>query len=136
VGSQRVEAQVLFRLGEAIAERRQYEQAELIMSTVLEMVRRNRDAVGESLVLRKLGIIVSRAGRPAEAEESLRAAIEICERMLDRPGAARAHLDLARLYADRGQTAEAIDLVEQVWEGRARDLLEALIAEAGTARPG
>jgi tetratricopeptide (TPR) repeat protein len=139
----RVEAQVLFRLGEAMRQQRQFEEAELIMSTVLEMVRRTRDTVGESHALHALGVIAARLGRPEEAERSLRAAVAIREQALDHAGAAWVHLDLARLFADRGHTAEAVELVEravktfderriQVWQEKARALLDSLTGGAGS----
>jgi DNA-binding SARP family transcriptional activator/tetratricopeptide (TPR) repeat protein len=146
VESPRVEAQVLLRLGEAMCQQRQYEDAQLIMSTVLEMVRRGRDTAGESHTLHALGVIAIKLGRPEEAEESLLAAVAIRERALDYAGVARVHLDLARLLADSGQTAEAVDLVEravktfderrmQVWQTKARQLLDSLTGGAGAAEP-
>jgi DNA-binding SARP family transcriptional activator len=146
VESPRVEAQVLLRLGEAMFQQRQYEEAQLIMSTVLEMVRRGRDTVGESHALRALGVIAARLGRPAEAEDLLLAAVAIREQALDHAGAARIHLDLARLLADRGQTTEAVELVEravktfderrmQIWQTRARQLLDSLTGGAGADPP-
>jgi tetratricopeptide (TPR) repeat protein len=108
------------------------------MSTVLEMVRRFPDSLGESYALRVLGVIAGHLGRTAEAEELLLAAVAIREQALDQAGAARINLDLARLLADRGQTADAVDLVEravktfderrmQVWQTRAQELLDSLI---------
>jgi tetratricopeptide (TPR) repeat protein len=146
VDTPRLEAQVLFRLGEAMCQQRRYDQAQLIMSAVLNMVRRERDTVGESHTLHALGVIRARLGRLDEAEQILFEALALRERALDHAGLASVHLDLARLYADRGETEAAVDLVRGAvktfdecrmrrWKDRAEHLLASILDGAGTMSP-
>ena len=129
------------RLGQAMIQQRRHEQAELIMTTVLDMVRRGRDQQGEGYALHALGVIAGALGRPAESERLLRAAMEVRDRILDSAGAARVYLDLAPLLADQGNAAEAAQLAERAlrtfaerrmstWQDKAQALLDVLTSSA------
>ena len=137
VGSRRVEAQVLFRLGENLMRQQQLDEADLVLATVLELVRGQHDVEGEGFVLHTLGMVRAKRGRRDDARQLLRAAIGVREQILDHVGASRVRLDLAPLLAEEGDQAGAVEMAEQAvttfgtrraaaLEGEARKILSTL----------
>lgn len=137
VGCRRVEAQVLWGLGENLMRQRRFDEADLVLSTVLELVRALHDVEGEGIVLHHLGVVRGKLGRREEARQLLRAAIGAREQIMDHLGAARVRLDLAPMLAEQGDQTGAVELVERAvttfgernaaqLEGEARQVLVTL----------
>lgn len=137
VGCRRVEAQVLWSLGENLKRQRRFDEADIVLSTVLDLVRAQNDLEGEGIISHALGVVRGNLGRREEARLLLRAAIGVREQIMDYVGAARVRLDLAPMLAEQGDQVGAVELVERAvstfgerkaaaLEGEAREVLVTL----------
>jgi DNA-binding SARP family transcriptional activator len=113
-GFRRVEAMVLFGLGKNLRRQRRLDEAELVLSTVLDLVRAQRDLEGEGIILHALGVVRGQLGRREEARQLLRAAIGVREQIMDYVGAAKVRLDLAPLLAGQVDQVDSVELAERV----------------------
>ncbi|MFF5205252.1 BTAD domain-containing putative transcriptional regulator [Streptosporangium sp. NPDC000396] len=140
-GSLRVEAQVMHKLGKAYLLSANYEQAEQIESTVLRMVRENSDIIGESYALHSLGVVYGQRQKFDLSVQALRHAAEIRESVMDDLGAAQVQLDLAQVFAAKGDIIQARELAEKAreifqereveqWAKKAEEIIATLIAQA------
>jgi hypothetical protein len=109
VGSRRVEAQLLFRLGESQRERLDLAEAERSYEAVLLLTRDTGDAVGEAYALYGLGRVQANLSRPGDARRTLRAGLALAQQYGGPFLTAQLHIALAEQHQVAGGNAPAID---------------------------
>ncbi|WLQ32275.1 BTAD domain-containing putative transcriptional regulator [Streptomyces castrisilvae] len=142
VGSRRTEAQVLYRLGLAHLEQDRVDAAGEALGSVLLLVRRNDDPVGESYARLGMSAVHRRLGNLKTAEAMLLRTLEISEDLADTVAQGRALFELGTLLAEGADPARARVHLERaraifrdqrlrLWENRTLDALDALDGPAG-----
>jgi class 3 adenylate cyclase/predicted ATPase len=117
-------------LAEALAQDGDLDRGLATLAESLEQIERQQERAHLAEVLRLRGWMLGRQGRRAEAEEALRAAIDVAREQQAKSWELRAATTLARLRADGGDPRSAQELLAPVYgwftEGfGTRDLREA-----------
>jgi DNA-binding SARP family transcriptional activator/Tfp pilus assembly protein PilF len=111
--SGRIEAQVLYAMGEQQLRAGQLPDAADAFTQALAKVRALGDQAGETHTLRGLGLAALRQGQHDQARESLERALELAETMGLPLAAASARLGLSELALACGDAGQAIVIAEQ-----------------------
>ena len=139
----RITAQTEHRLGEFYLRTGDLWRAERAFRSVLEVVRKEGDAVGEGYALADLGVIWTRRGKYEFAEADLSAALAKSRRMTSNLVHGRVLLSLAELYLTQGEPQRAVPLAGEalvifsergpapVWRARALELRARIDEQAG-----
>jgi DNA-binding SARP family transcriptional activator/tetratricopeptide (TPR) repeat protein len=139
----RITAQTEHRLGEFYLRTGDLWRAEQSFRSVLEVVRKEGDVVGEGYALANLGIIWTRRGRYDLAEANLAAALAKSRRMTSNFVHGRVLMAFAELYLAKGEPERADPLAGEalvifsesgpapVWRARALELRARLDEQAG-----
>ena len=109
----RVMARTQHRLGEFFLNRNDLERADWIFSSVLDLVRDQRDLVGETYALLGLGTVHTRQESYDLAETELRSALALSRQVGDNLAQERALLVLAESYMAMGEPERAVPLINE-----------------------
>lgn len=105
----RIEAQVLYRMGEACLLTGELARAIEMFELALTMIRDIGDPIGEAYVLHGIGVAQLRSGELGPAGTTLQRALELAEGIGERLAAARALLGLGELALAGGDSLEAVN---------------------------
>src|SRR5205823_2193011 len=100
-------AMSLNRLGWALVQCREYQEAEPRLLQARDMFRAVGDSDGETRAVNNLGTLASRSDDFAKAVSCYETCRGICERERNALGLAHAHNNLGVVYADQGRSGEA-----------------------------
>jgi DNA-binding SARP family transcriptional activator len=143
LGAPRITAQTEHRLGEFYLRTGDLWRAEQSFRSVLEVVRKEGDVVGEGYALADLGIIWTRRGRYDLAEADLDAALSKSRHMASNLVHGRVLLALAEVYLARAEPQRAVSLAGEalvifsergpapVWRARALELRARIDEQVG-----
>jgi DNA-binding SARP family transcriptional activator len=109
----RIVAQTEHRLGEFFLTQGDLDRAERTFTFVLQLVRNERDRVGEAYALQSLGAVHTRQRRFAQAEDDLRAAVSLSRRLGDNLVHGRVLLAYAEFFLARDEPESATSLIDE-----------------------
>jgi DNA-binding SARP family transcriptional activator len=130
----RIMAQTKYRLGEFFLRRGDLERAEQTFRSVLQLVRDERDRVGETYALQSLGAVYTRQQQYAQAEDHLLAALRLSRQLEDHLVHGRVLLEYAEFYLATDEPELAGSHIDEafavfgemgpasVWRGRLLEL--------------
>lgn len=109
----RLVAQTEYRLGEFFLQNDDLDRAEQTFRLVLQLVRDERDHVGEAYALQSLGAVHTRQQQHALAENRLSAALSLSRRLGDNMVLGRVLIAYAEFYLERGEPESAISQIDE-----------------------
>jgi DNA-binding SARP family transcriptional activator len=109
----RLMAQTEHRLGEFFLYRGELDRAERIFRFVVQLVRDERDLLGEVYALQSLGVVHTRQGQYALAQSRLAAALSLSRQLGDNLVLGRVLISYAEYYLARGEAASASAQIDE-----------------------
>ncbi|WP_223830295.1 AfsR/SARP family transcriptional regulator [Nocardiopsis quinghaiensis] len=112
VGDPRDRAQVLRRIGQSHLQRGEHREALRRLTEAFDLVRGLGDPIGEGYLLHDLGQVHGLLGLHQQACSFLRRSLAVREQILDRRGAAKSGVALARQLLELGEQDQAAELTQ------------------------